>query len=245
MEKPKKIDKANQNEDIQKNFSNKKISLKFLLKMILIILLLLIIIIIGRKAFVIKDLQNKISEFTDKTNYSISVNSYYGDRLSYTEYLIKDENTYLYTTGLVNEENNHKRIIFSNKEKTNEYIQTNESKIAMLNSDTSAKIEIPNYIKTDNAKDFILLLFKAKITSVKCNGKECYEIKNIENPDLVYTENGYATVYIDKETGLIERTIDRNAKNEEKDRVTDYNYEFDNVTDEDIKEPDISEYEVK
>ena len=235
----------NQNEKVQKNFFNKSITIKSLLKIFIIILIILLIIIIGRKVIIIKQLQNKIGKYLDRTNYSITVYTYYGNKFSYDECLVKDDNTYLYTTGLIDNEHNSKRIIFSNKEKMNLYLEMDGSKIAKLNQgEISSKMEISNYLQTNDIKDFISLLFKAKITTLKCNGKECYEIRNIENLDLVYTENGYATVYIDKETGLTERVVRSNTENKE-DIVKDFSYEFDNVTEEDIKEPNVLEYEVK
>lgn len=245
MDEMKNVSTEYKNKREEKGFFSKKISIKFLLKILIIVLILLIIIPILKKVIVLKNLQDKVGKYTSKSNYSISVNTYYGEKISHDECLVKDENTYLYTTSLLDEEDKQKRIIFSKDGETNLYIEMNGSKIAELNQgEISTKMEIPNYLQTNDIKDFISLLFKAKITTVKCNGKECYEIRNIGNSNLVYTENGYAIIYVDIETGLIERVVRNNTENKE-DIVQDYTYEFDNITDGDIKEPNISEYEVK
>ena len=75
--------------------------------------------------------------------------------------------------------------------------------------------------------------------AVECNKKDCYRI----------VDSGGAIFYVDKETGLVIRTIGvatvSNGNGEKMDTVTDYQYKFDVVTDEDFIEPDISNYEIK
>ena len=66
------------------------------------------------------------------------------------------------------------------------------------------------------------------VISTSCNGKKCYLIKDKNNES-----------YIDKETGMAVRHIEKNNEN---DLVIDYDYKFNIVTDNDIKKPDITGY---
>ena len=69
------------------------------------------------------------------------------------------------------------------------------------------------------------------VTSTSCNGKKCYLIKDKNNES-----------YIDKETGMAVRHIEKNNEN---DLVIDYDYKFNIVKDDDIKKPDITGYIIK
>ena len=75
------------------------------------------------------------------------------------------------------------------------------------------------------------LAFIMGIDSDYCNGKECYVIKG----------SNYER-YIDKETGLAIRNIDKNPG--QNDRSVDYEYTFNTVEDTDIVKPDTTGYEV-
>lgn len=66
------------------------------------------------------------------------------------------------------------------------------------------------------------------VISTSCNGKKCYLIKDKNNES-----------YIDKETGMAVRHIEKNNEN---DLVIDYDYKFNIVTDNDIKKSDITGY---
>lgn len=71
------------------------------------------------------------------------------------------------------------------------------------------------------------------IDSTYCNGKECYVIKG----------NSYER-YIDKETGLAVRNIEKSNKEivRKNDTVVDYEYKFNIVKDSDIVKPDTTGY---
>ena len=74
------------------------------------------------------------------------------------------------------------------------------------------------------------LAFIIGVDSDYCNGKECYVIKG----------SSYER-YIDKETGLAIRNIDKNI--EQNDRIVDYEYTFNIVEDSDIVKPDTVGYD--
>ena len=71
------------------------------------------------------------------------------------------------------------------------------------------------------------------VDSTYCNGKECYVIKG----------TSYER-YVDKETGLAVRNIEKSNKEitRQTDMIVDYDYKFNTVTDSDIVKPDTTGY---
>lgn len=107
--------------------------------------------------------------------------------------------------------------------------------IKMVNSDGEIITDEKYIPKTDlNPNNKTLIgasigrALSVKITSEVCNGKECYLF-----------EHDKVRVWVEKETGLVIREISEisSNNNNEFDVVTDYTYTFDNVTDEQVKEP--------
>ena len=93
----------------------------------------------------------------------------------------------------------------------------------MLNARPSSMITT-----TDNFSKFLLAINPTiHISTKNYEGKECYRIK-IDNQEEL----------IEKDTGLLLKVT-----TEDDERILKYS--FDNVTDEDVKMPDISEYELK
>lgn len=94
-----------------------------------------------------------------------------------------------------------------------------------------------NEFETENLLDLLKISLKASIKSAVVYGKEYYYIDNYG----LYAPTG---IYVSKETGKIIREdpfIGYEGSNVE---ISEKIYEFDTVTEEDLKEPDISEYEV-
>lgn len=101
-----------------------------------------------------------------------------------------------------------------------------------------------------NLFDILQMTFTLSITTDNYDiGKEYYVIKD-------YNDNNYRNEnWIDKDTGLTIRRITKNSvktyfggtnvlKNVS-DCIEDYKYEFGNVTDDDVKIPDLSNYQIK
>jgi len=173
--------------------------------------------------------------------------SYKGDVITLQEYFINGEK-YKTSFQRLDRNNSRKLMTFSDAGNTNVYIETNESKVAVLNSESISKIQIWNGLETTNLKDFILISLLSRITTENCNGKECYKIDTSYSQDILYSENKEATFYIDKETGLLVRILNGTEISESRDTVntlTDYYYEFDNVTEQDLTEPDITQYKIQ
>lgn len=223
-----------------KKFNNKM----KILKTVLLVVLLIFILSVSRRMVIIASLNNKINEYTTSTNYYIKASNSYGDSLIITETYKKD-NKYVKRIKFLSETSN--KVVYTdyyNGETINGYYQTGfeegniSTKIVRENSfDTISQPVIPSKVEIENPIKFVVMSIFSSITSEKCNEKDCYKV--------VITEG--AIYYIDKETGLTLRTIGeaRAGKNAEElyDVITDYQYKFDVVTDDDFIEPDISEYD--
>lgn len=223
-----------------KKFSNKL----RILKMILLVILIAFIGIIGYKAIVIKSMQGKMDDYKDITNFHITKTSYGFQQVIVQEEFCNDDNYLVHVKTI--SESNEKREIFSTKSGNN-YLTSGDVKVAILNSTPIHACEkVYNYLETENFGEFIAGIFSSHISSVKCNDKDCFKIENFKTSDLVFPEQGIC-VYIDKQTGLIVRVEEgvRNNTTEFYTQVTDYKYEFNTVTDKDLKEPDISEYKIQ
>lgn len=221
-----------------KKFSNKMKILKLILAFILIIF----IVFIGTKFVIIKSMQRKIMKYKDITNFHTQITTYRGDSIEFGNIYHKD-GKHLTHIKSSNEKDIREMINTSNG---NTYITSKNDKIAVLNGFTlGVSDKVYNYLETESIKEFIINLFRSHISTVKCNDKKCYKIDNFKSPDVLYPEQGIC-VYIDKETGLLVRVeqgeqIGSNIFT----TVKDYTYEFNKVTDDDLKEPDINEYTVQ
>ena len=223
-----------------KKFSNK---LK-ILKMILLVILLVFVGVIGYKIIVIKSMQGKMDNYKDITNFHITKTSYGLNTILVQEVFCKDDN-YLVNVRSIGE-NTEKREITSMKN-GHSYITSGENKVALMNAmPINAPEKVYNHLESENFGEFMAGIFSSHISSVKCNDKDCYKIDNFITSELAFPEQGFF-VYIDKETGLVVRVEEGTRNNETGGfytQVSDYKYEFNTVTDEDLKEPDISEYKI-
>ena len=222
-----------------KKFSNK---LKFL-KIILTVILISFIGIYGYKFWIIKSMQGKIAEYKNITNFHIIKTSYYFNTISVQESFVKDDD-YLVHVKVMNSEPTKEIISLKNG---NTYMKVGENTKVFFNSmPIQASEKVYNNLETNSLWELLVNVFTCNIISVKCNDKDCYKIDNFRNSELLFPEQGYC-VYIEKETGQIVRSEEGTRDNETGGiytQVSDYRYEFNTVTDEDLKEPDVSEYEV-
>jgi len=218
---------------------NKKLKV---LKILLAVILIVYLVVIVSKFIIIKSMQGKIKDYKGVTNYKTTMTTYRGDTLEKANIYHKD-GKYLISVEFINGKDVRK--IISTKEGNN-YITSNDEKIAILGGmPLGTADKVYNYLETENIGEFIANLFTLNISSVKCNNKDCYKIDNFKSPDILYPEQGLC-VYIDKETGLLVR-VERGDQfgSEIFTTVIDYSYEFNKVTDTDLKEPDINEYKVQ
>lgn len=202
-----------------------KKSTKILLSF-LIILFVIFIILYLRNFFILNNIANSIKNYSSTDNYYVKTISYEGTLTSVTNsYNIKEKylttiDYFIYTKDFLSKE------LYNDNETSITILEKNGTKVARLEKDAFGEIRIVNIFAD---KNLFALAFN-NITTEKCNGKDCYSF-NID--DIKY--------FIDKETGLLVRLMNLSKDNSS---ILDYYYEFDKVTDDNVKKPDISQYQV-
>ena len=236
----------------------KKYNMKMkILKFILLGILLIFLFSYIRKVIILVGLNNKSNEYTNSSNcYMKTINFTSAAEIMTTlenykkdgKYIRKikslSESSKVSTTEYYNGENLNVYNEIELEKKDGEYVLR---KTASLNSDKHVIYEpiIPNVIDIRHPIRFIEMPIFSTISSEKCNGKDCYRI-------VIYSfgDNDGTIYYIEKETGLLLRSIGVSSMyakvdGENYDMITDYQYEFNVVTEEDFIEPDIMEYDIE
>ena len=207
-----------------------------ILGIILLVVIAIFLIHTIRNYIIITDLQNKIADYSNSTNYyTKSVATESNGTVVTMEYYKKDKKEVVFLERNLNGEIS-KISMYNNGERTDTFWDNKESKTAQLDSGTIIGVNIYNFTETDNKWQTFLGSILANVKSTNYNGKECYIIKGFLS-SLSLTSEG-AETYIEKETGLYLKTI-------EGDRTTERKYEFDKVDDSIFVEPDISQYTLK
>lgn len=236
----------------------KKYNMKMkILKFILLGILLIFLFSYIRKVIILVGLNNKSNEYTNSSNFYMktinftsaaeimtTLENYKKDGKYIRKIKSLSESSKVSTTEYYNGENLNVYNEIELEKKDGEYVLR---KTASLNSDKHVIYEpiIPNVIDIRHPIRFIEMPIFSTISSEKCNGKDCYRI-------VLYSfgDNDGTIYYIEKETGLLLRSIGVSSMyakvdGEQYDMITDYQYEFDVVTEEDFIEPDISEYDIE
>ena len=228
---------------------NSKMKILRSIASIVVFVLLIVMIHTIRNMIILTNLSNKVDHLKNScTNYYKKSISSMG---SNTEGYYKDGKALV--TIVTNTPNGSRKLIkYINGDIENTYIEgdTEEGykKIAILNSNGLPTFQgLSNYIEYDNFGTFLIMSVIANIKSSNQNGKECYKIDYLSNADLLYGAEGTFQMFIEKDTGLIVRTQNGSVMDEsgyQRPIITDYEHRFNIVKDEDIIEPDISEYEI-
>lgn len=213
------------------------------LKIILIVVLVLIAIVaiyILRNYIIISKISNKQKELANKTNYYYKFETYgieEKDDKTITECYYKDGKG---IEKYGNQKYGYCIEWFDNNTKEKIVIDTSKSTAKIYEGkESSFMLPIVTFDKStvkDKLEDSI-----SYITYEDINGKKCYKIKPLQG--VIITSNIY---YINAENGAWARISMGNIKgNENNIRILDYiDYKFDEVTDEDVKRPDLTGYEV-
>ena len=252
-------------EDSKNNINKEKVEIDYLRKLRIkakvksICMALCVIFIIFFTYFFIKfirinSIMNKADEYSKSTNYYREIITSYDDRATSIKRYYKD--------------GKYKEVMESysdnGAQKFMERYGSNDSNdvITINFIDNTAIIENGQYAENNNNAvennneqhknlfDILQMTFTLSITTDNYDiGKEYYVIKD-------YNDNNYRNEnWIDKDTGLTIRRITKNSvktyfggtnvlKNVS-DCIEDYKYEFGNVTDDDVKIPDLSNYQIK
>lgn len=228
--------------------SSTKVEINFLkkyrkhLKVLNMIILSIVILVIGltvntiRKVTIIKDMQNKILEYSNSNNYYIKATKHENNEETIIETYKKD-NVILQKITRNSKEGESSLINYSKNKKINTYIDSGTSKIAVVDVENPiTETNVENWVYTQNEKECIMAAFMSSIKREKLDGKYVYRIKNFYPAQKFITDFDNFYFYIDKETGLM-------IKNSENDG-TNYEYQFNVVTDKDLIEPNIEEYTI-
>ena len=200
----------------------------------IIIILIIFITILGRKTIILLSLSEKAKENQSYDNYYIKLNSYQGDYFITTEIYNKGEDYLRTWTKFSTDTQEIQKMIYYKKGNDQILLQEIGENKYIKKSFIEGQIYPVTYIPTnlkDKIESIIFLNINStyfSVISTSCNGKKCYLIKDKNNES-----------YIDKETGMAVRHIEKNNEN---DLVIDYDYKFNIVTDNDIKKPDITGY---
>lgn len=198
-----------------------------ILKSILLIIVLVYIILIGRRTLIMIQLSQLAQLNKEISNYHSILHTYQDNMLITTETYYK-ETDYLMTMIAYSNNSPIKKVTFYKKgNEAFSLTEANGEKI--LNNldveEMNLQISSPlTYVSNGLLENLRYALFVG-IESTYCNGKECYLLKG-QNLDS----------YIDKDTGLVVRSIDKSTRTI--NSVVDYEYQFNVVQDDDIVKPD-------
>ena len=212
-------------------------------KVIITILVILFIVLMGfivnviAKMIIIKDINDKVSEYRNSKHYYLKKIAHFDNEEMVIEHYSKGDNAVTFNTEYTDDTNLERTIIdYYKGNQNNRYVDSKANgKTAILNiNKLSEKIQIRDLDYGNDFGTLLNLALTTPITEVNYKEKECYFIDSdkFEHP------------YIDKETGLTLRTsyypIDK--INERQDAVSEYEYKFEDFDDSVFTEPDISEY---
>lgn len=200
---------------------------------LIVILSCLIIIHTIRNYIIITDLQNKILNYQDSKNYHIKsiANSNDGTNNTKMDYYRKDNQKAIFLEKITNGEVINLSI-YDNGEKVDTFSEIKNVKTVKLDSGESIAVNIYNCLETDNKWQTLLGCITAKVKSTNFNEKKCYIVEGFLSSKPENVE-----IYIDKETGLLLKTI-------ESEVITERTYEFENIEDSIFTEPDINQYKL-
>lgn len=207
-----------------------------ILGVILLVVIVIFLIHTIRNYIIITNLQNKIANYSNSTNYyTKSVTTEDNGTIVTMEYYKKDNKEVAFLERNLNGEIS-KISMYNNGERIDTFYDNQNDKTAELNSDKIMEVNLYNFTETDNKLQTFLGSITANIKSTNYNEKECYILKGFLSSNALTSEG--EEIYIDKDTGLYLKTI-------EGERISEREYEFDNVDDSIFVEPDISQYKLQ
>lgn len=209
----------------------KKIKLWKKILLVLLPIFILFSIYVLRNFIIISDIVNTSKEYDTKTNYIANVYSIQGDSVNISKSYNKDGKYLSLIQTKVNDINDIRKLtVYKTDNEGVAIIQSGDKKIAILNNNIVGGTQVISFkdIATMNTLQKLLFSAITRIDTEECNNKECYYIE---------ISDGWK-VWLHKENGTIVREINGGF-------VTERNYEFDVVKDEDIVKPDISDCEIQ
>lgn len=240
---------------------DKKKIIKIFLLLILLLFLAFIILTI-RKTIILLDIDNKVSNLENiKQNVYVKTSSITSEYTLETERFIKDDIDKLILQRKNKDGTETKIIQYDNAERHRVYVEKDGN--INITTDTvyegispkpvrDSHIEapegvtpfasytiIPNAVYSNSLIERIINSMLTSLKTVKKGEKEFYEISGKYSSSTLYSENTEKiSVYVEKETGLTIKKVEIiNENGKSAENITTFEYKFDSVTDEDVKEP--------
>lgn len=234
--------------------------MKKVLKLFLIILLVFLLIgifLIGRKIIILSKLDKQVSYLEDTNdNIYMKINNVVDSTKEVeTELFIKGDIEK--SVNVVKETTKRIQIVYPTERKVfieaegnktlSIYKETAAKRTTDVNAATTTHTVLPNYTHSMNFIERIIIALNTNIKTTSIDGKECYELSGMHSSIFLYHENSISmSLYIEKDTGLPIELVERIEEDEkEREYLTEYEIKFDVVTDEDLAEPNISEYTIQ
>lgn len=214
---------------------NKKMKLWKKILLVLLAVFILFTIHLLRNFIIISNLENISKNFANKTNYIANVYSLQSNGVNILKSYNKDgKYLSLIETKVNNINDTRKLTVYKSGNEGIGIVQAGDKKIAFLNEKVvGGGIQVVTFrmFGDESGMNLLQKLFLSvvsRINTEECNNKETF---------LVEMPAGWK-MWVDKENGTIVREINGGL-------VTERNYEFDAVKDEDIAKPDISDCEIQ
>ncbi len=241
----------------------KKMKLWKKILIVIVIILMIAIAIVARRAIILADIDKKVTDYENNNKNIYSKTMYeFSDYNSTIERFIKDDvdKMILERTSKDGEKVTVTQIIYPTQRKM--FTEARETKVMYIyeeeapvrGSHLEAGIApiasyntIMNFAYSTNLPERILNAIVTSIKTVEIDGKQCYELSSLFSSNVLYQEGTVQNLmYIEKETGLPVKVIQKvNEDGEIIENTTKYQYSFGTVTDEDMQEPDNTQYTLK
>ena len=219
-----------------------KIKLWKIIVAILVILLVIFAINTIRKVIIFNNSQEKISKYEKSENMYSKIDS----EKSITERFIKNDIDKL----IIKYKDKPMTVIqLKNGNECKNYTFFEETKKVTVtdvnNMDALRVTKINNTINTNSFIDKLIKCITSKVSTETIDGKEYYVIDGKLSGSQLMLQNVISTkAYIDRETGLTMKIIEiTKENNNKKEYITNYEYNFDSITDDEISEPNTIGYE--
>lgn len=225
--------------------------IKKVLKVIAWLIIICVLLVIGnvaRKMYILTKLDNSVTELNNSIDNMYKSITYTRNSAMGADLVIyKKDDVIKIVTKMKDGSATLTDYYYPSVRRT--YSETKESKIVDTKTDDLEpiyKAVIDNFTHSNTFNDRIIAAFNTTIKNVELNGKKCYELSGDRSPLFLYNGDSMEfRIYLEKDTGIPVKQIEKcMIDNEIVDYIIDYEYKFDVVKDEDMKEPDVSEYTV-
>lgn len=224
-----------------KKYNHKLRILKLSLLSSILILVILFVAFPGRNMIILTSLHNRFKTYEQNDeNVYVKTSQYDESSLVETrEYYCKDN---IEKLTMENFEKNYRIVQYIYPDQSKEFTENMDGKTLEIQSEEnkySYISPIDNILYLDSLEDTFLISTAYKITTGNVDERECYVFSAQFGKSEAKSE-----IYIEKETGLVLQVIQELSTNKGNTEFykMQYEYSFNTVSDEDMQEPDVTEY---